>query len=393
MKRVLTMACAGEEMEVVCVSHGQEALNHAQHHHPDLILANVLMADMDVYDFAKQLLNDSVLAKIPMVVLASQHRPYDTARGGELNNIRDVISKPFETQAFLSKIYRVANRRLSSPGSLIPEPMDPSDTRVSPAPAFSGSSAVISGRPSSMPPGQHAFSTSAAPGLRSRAPSVPPPPRAAMRSDAALEDPAAVSLRKTSAERPSVRVPYPTPPASMDDAAKTQEIARGRSSAPRVQSNSGIPGPHEVPTMNLRNPPLRATLPQSTPPASAVPVAPKASSTPPLASVPTRLATQSAAGSSEFRVTREHPPAADNATATHANARLSSAPTVTTRQGSSAGTRTLPERLQALGLTRAQVEGVLVLSREVIEQVVWDVVPELAETMIREEIQRLSGEN
>jgi CheY-like chemotaxis protein len=50
------------------------------------------------------------------------------------------------------------------------------------------------------------------------------------------------------------------------------------------------------------------------------------------------------------------------------------------------------ERLQTLGLTPDQVEGVLKLSAEVVERVVWEVVPELAEAMIREELHRLIGD-
>jgi CheY-like chemotaxis protein len=49
-------------------------------------------------------------------------------------------------------------------------------------------------------------------------------------------------------------------------------------------------------------------------------------------------------------------------------------------------------KLTALGLTKDQIIGVVALSREVIEQVVWEVVPVLAETMIREEIKRLTSE-
>ncbi|MCB9667352.1 MAG: response regulator [Myxococcales bacterium] len=51
----------------------------------------------------------------------------------------------------------------------------------------------------------------------------------------------------------------------------------------------------------------------------------------------------------------------------------------------------LPERLSSLGLTHQQVESVMALSREIIEQVVWEVVPELAETLIREELRRLTA--
>ncbi len=50
------------------------------------------------------------------------------------------------------------------------------------------------------------------------------------------------------------------------------------------------------------------------------------------------------------------------------------------------------ERLETLGLTPDQVEGVLKLSAEVVERVVWEVVPELAEAMISEELHRLVGD-
>jgi hypothetical protein len=43
-------------------------------------------------------------------------------------------------------------------------------------------------------------------------------------------------------------------------------------------------------------------------------------------------------------------------------------------------------------LTSEQVDAVLTLSREVIEQAVWEVVPTLAETLIKEEIARLTRE-
>lgn len=49
-------------------------------------------------------------------------------------------------------------------------------------------------------------------------------------------------------------------------------------------------------------------------------------------------------------------------------------------------------KLHGLGLSPAQVEAVLALSREVVEQVVWEVVPVLAETIIHEEIRRLTAE-
>jgi len=52
----------------------------------------------------------------------------------------------------------------------------------------------------------------------------------------------------------------------------------------------------------------------------------------------------------------------------------------------------LKAQLEGMELTRDQVQAVLALSRDVIERVVWEVVPVLAETLIKEEIQRLTRE-
>jgi len=46
-------------------------------------------------------------------------------------------------------------------------------------------------------------------------------------------------------------------------------------------------------------------------------------------------------------------------------------------------------KLDGLGLSKEQIEGVTAISREIIEQVVWEVVPQLAEALIKEEIERL----
>ena len=52
----------------------------------------------------------------------------------------------------------------------------------------------------------------------------------------------------------------------------------------------------------------------------------------------------------------------------------------------------MSSKLRELGLSPGQVDAVLALSREVVERVVWEVVPVLAEAMIKEEIARLTAE-
>lgn len=52
----------------------------------------------------------------------------------------------------------------------------------------------------------------------------------------------------------------------------------------------------------------------------------------------------------------------------------------------------MSQKLASLGLNKQQIEGVLALSHEVVERVVWEVVPLLAETIIKEELKRLTAE-
>jgi hypothetical protein len=50
----------------------------------------------------------------------------------------------------------------------------------------------------------------------------------------------------------------------------------------------------------------------------------------------------------------------------------------------------LASKVGEMGLTPAQADAVLALTREVVERVVWEVVPQLAESLIKEEIARLT---
>jgi CheY-like chemotaxis protein len=70
----------------------------------------------------------------------------------------------------------------------------------------------------------------------------------------------------------------------------------------------------------------------------------------------------------------------------------SSAPAIAAATAAAASGGISADQLASLGLSAAQVEAVMALSRDVVERVVWEVVPVLAETIIKEEIKRLTAE-
>ncbi len=127
------------------------------------------------------------------------------------------------------------------------------------------------------------------------------------------------------------------------------------------------------------------------------PAAPAAPVAPPAAKPPMR--TTMGFGSPSAPVAKPPTPAAAPlaaatpiAAARPATATLGTAPVAPSPAASaaSAAAAAVAPKLEGMGLTPEQSQGVLALTREVIVRVVWEVVPDLAETIIREEIQRLT---
>jgi CheY-like chemotaxis protein len=118
--------------------------------------------------------------------------------------------------------------------------------------------------------------------------------------------------------------------------------------------------------------PAPVAMPQP-PPVSAQPQAPKAASAVPRPAPAT-------APASERHIKSVPPPKPK-----------SSAPAIPAAAAAMGGGMSA-DQLANLGLSPAQVEAVMALSRDVVERVVWEVVPVLAETLIKEEIRRLTAE-
>ena len=150
---------------------------------------------------------------------------------------------------------------------------------------------------------------------------------------------------------PAVPQPAPTPPASAG--AVNRGTQPSLSGAPSVERSGTLVFGESPPTQPMQAAPAAMPLRR---PAPAAPVAPPFAA----ASPPAPLAAAQGARN-------------DGAIGAAVNGQLAG-------------------KLGGLGLSQAQADAVLALSRDVVERVVWEVVPQLAETMIKEEISRLMRE-
>jgi len=170
----------------------------------------------------------------------------------------------------------------------------------------------------------------------------------------------------------------PAPVAAQPAPAASHATAAASAMRPRASTLSyGAPGQAPAPIASPRT----ATMPGTAPPAQVT--------TRPVQPAPSPPAPAVAA---------QAPLAPTPATGMHLGGRAAAAPAPAPAPAAAPAAIAaavdggLAERLAGLGLTRDQVQGVLALSREVVEQVVWEVVPILAETLIKEEIKRLTSD-
>ena len=88
---------------VIKANSGTEALAAAQMQHPDLILLDIMMPEMDGWEVLKLLKADEEVTHIPVAMLTARTEMKDKIQGLQEGAI-DYICKPFATKELLDKL-------------------------------------------------------------------------------------------------------------------------------------------------------------------------------------------------------------------------------------------------------------------------------------------------
>lgn len=350
MRRCLEITFAGSEFELVTVDSAQAALEKVKTASPALVIADVSLPPNDGYELCSTI--KLAAPQLPVLMLSSKQNPFDPTKGAQADGH---IDKPFDTQVMQDKARALVKSDVVH------------DTDTPPARGAMNKPGVM---PERAP-------TSKIPAPRRKRPT---PAMMAKPEITTKKQPPGAAVRRT--------VPFAMPGAS-----KRPEISDGISTGTqpmgaREQAASqvlgqGAPRNHAAPQTARQSPPPGRPAQKRTP-------------TEPQ---PTQARHKSAMSDTlpgvvkgeKTPTPRPVEPAEQQPVQTFESSQPMVAP------GASAGVAMSPEtatdlqgKLETLGLTRDQVNGVLVLSRDLIEQVVWEVVPVLAETLIKEEIRRLT---
>ncbi len=358
IQKVVEMLFSGKEYEVLCVSDGETALSEAQRVVPDVVLADVDLPRIDGYSFAARLKQVPALARTPLILMMSRDDVFDDAKASHAG-IVDHIAKPFESQDLIGKVKKAVSAAPSRPS-------EPAAPAARPAPE------TPSPKPSAPPP-------------RPAAPVVPPsavfPEKPAAKPkqapptdifDIIQEAPTQADLKRAPAPSAEEEGIFEVEPVVEVEEPKAREAERilpeGEKAVEEMREGLGLgekskPAEPEIVTFESLDmaaaaaqeykppePPRRPPVPESFVPREYVPPPPEPE---------------------EF-VPQEYVPASASKTASPA------APVS-------------DERLRG-AVEESVAKIVREIARETIEKVAWEVIPDLAEMLIKAEIERLKAE-
>jgi len=97
---------SSQDYDVITASDGREALEMVQTHSPDLVLLDIMMPNMDGYQFISHLRRES---SIPVIMITARQQEADIIHGFDLG-ADDYITKPFRLRELLVRIRAVLRR-------------------------------------------------------------------------------------------------------------------------------------------------------------------------------------------------------------------------------------------------------------------------------------------
>ena len=106
IQRVIEMTFADEDVRVVTVDDGGEAMERIAVDAPDIILADADMPEKDGYDVSAFVKADRALSHIPVVLLTGAFDPVDDERAREVG-CDAVMVKPLEPKAVINRVHEL----------------------------------------------------------------------------------------------------------------------------------------------------------------------------------------------------------------------------------------------------------------------------------------------
>ena len=135
--KIVRIIFPGDSYELTVVDNGNDALCRAREILPDVMLIDAVMPGRDGYEVCREARKDPLLSGVPILLLTGVFDPFDETVARE-SGADDFIAKPFESQVLIDKVAELVSLGASR-RSAVPPPVDTRPSGIpetgSPAPA------------------------------------------------------------------------------------------------------------------------------------------------------------------------------------------------------------------------------------------------------------------
>ena len=113
IQRVIQLALAEEDVELVAVTSGEQAIEEIGSRQPALVLADTRMPDRSGYEIAEFLNSRPSHQRIPVVLMTGAFEPIDERRAKTAGCV-EVLVKPFDPEKLVRTVRELLGRRRES---------------------------------------------------------------------------------------------------------------------------------------------------------------------------------------------------------------------------------------------------------------------------------------
>jgi CheY-like chemotaxis protein len=124
IQRIIALTFADEDVDVVAVNDGDQAIERLESAPADIVLADVGMPGRNGYEVARYIKRSPTLSHIPVILLTGAFEPIDHLRASEAG-CDGVLQKPFEPRLVVGRVMDLltSRRPASPPPEAAPTPL------------------------------------------------------------------------------------------------------------------------------------------------------------------------------------------------------------------------------------------------------------------------------
>ncbi len=131
IQKVVGIIFATDGYTLTVVDNGKAAVDKAREINPDVLLIDAIMPGMSGYEACAEIRKDPSLSGKPVLLLTGSFEPFDEQKAKE-SGADDHIVKPFESQQLVAKVkelYELARNR-PAPAAVVQEPVVPAPAEI-----------------------------------------------------------------------------------------------------------------------------------------------------------------------------------------------------------------------------------------------------------------------